>query len=135
MIATDLRVMSARSAALAEKWCWPRSARPSQPHIERAGAAVVARRLLEAEHDGAKFRRAQPVRREPAQHARLVHPRRRPPFAGDDDRQPVAARLRADEEVAQRLVRLGLGEPVQIEPGVDGAAPAREIAHELALDW
>src|SRR5271154_1295511 len=38
------------------------------------------------------------------------------------------------QEPAQRLVRLGLGEPMQVERGVDGAAPAGELALEPTFD-
>src|ERR1700685_1751870 len=38
------------------------------------------------------------------------------------------------QQPAWRLVRLGLGEPMQVERGVDGAAPAGELALEPTFD-
>ena len=93
-----------------------------------------ATRFLEAQHDAAHIGRAQPVRREASQHTGLVDPgrRSRAALAGDDDHQPIAARLRGAQERAQGVMRLGLIEPVQIERRID-APPASEFAFQLAV--
>ena len=78
-----------------------------------------AARLLEAEHDRAQVGLAQPVGRGPpqplAEGPKLVE---RAALAGDELRP---ARLRMAQEAAQRLVRLGLVQPMQIERPVDRA--------------
>ena len=97
-----------------------------------------ASRLLEAEHDLAQVGLAQPVGREPAQHAALLAERRRlverAALAGDDDDEPRPARLGMAQEAAQRLMGLGLVHAVQVERAVDRAAAARELALQPPLD-
>ena len=51
-----------------------------------------------------------------------------------DDDQPRAAGLRMAQEPAERLMRLGLGQPMQIERGVDRGASAREFTLEPPFD-
>ena len=94
--------------------------------------------FLEAEHDRAEVRLAQPLRSEPPEHAAFVGPLadlvQRTAFAGYDDDQPRAARLGMPKEAAQRLMRLGLGQPMQIERRVDRRAPARKFTLEPPFD-
>ena len=94
--------------------------------------------FLEAEHDRAQVGLAQPLRGEPLQHAAFVRPAaelvQRTAFAGDDDDQPRAARLRMAKKAAQSLMRLGLGQPVQIERPVDRGASARKVTLEPPFD-
>ena len=78
-----------------------RRAAPAQPDIERARAAVMGRGLLEAEHDGAQVRQAQPVRHDAAQDAALLEEavaRGGGALAGDDEHDLVAALARAVQE-------------------------------------
>ena len=102
------------------------------PHIERARPAVGASGLLEAEHDRAQVGLAQPLGGKPFEHAAFIGPvagiLRRAALAGDDDDEPRAAGLRMTQEAAQRLMRFGLGQPMQIERSVDRGAPARKFA-------
>ena len=60
--------------------------------------------FLEAEHDRAQVGLAQPLRGEPPEHAAFVGPMadlvERSAFAGYDDDQPRAARLRMAQEAA-----------------------------------
>src|SRR5271165_288237 len=94
--------------------------------------------FLEAEHDGAQVRVAQPMRREPSQHAAFRRPRspfvQRAALAGDDNDQFGAARLRMAQEAAQRLMRFGLVHAMQVDRIVDLAAPARELALQPPFD-
>ena len=97
-----------------------------------------ASRFLEAKHDRAQVGLAQPLRGEPLEHAAFIGPLaklvERPAFAGDDDDQSRAARLRMAKEAAQRLMRLGLGQPMQIERRVDRGASARKFTLEPPFD-
>ena len=78
-----------------------------------------ASRLLETEHDRAQVGLAQPVGREPAQDAALLTVVgglvERPALASDDDHQSCPPGLGMAQEAAQRLMRLGLVHPVQVE--------------------
>src|ERR1700733_4824133 len=110
----------------------------SEPHIERAGSAMRAPGFLEAEHDRAQVGLTQPLRGKPLEPPALVRPPAklidRPAFAGDDDDQPRAARLRMAQEAAQSLMRLGLSQSVQIERRVDSGASPRKLAFEPPFD-
>jgi hypothetical protein len=55
-------------------------------------------------------------------------------FAGYDDDEPCAARLRMAQEAAQSLMRLGLGQPMQIERRVDRGASALKLTLEPPFD-
>ena len=87
--------------------------------------------FLEAEHDRAQVGLAQPVGSETSEDAALVGPLatlvQAAALARDNDDQPRAAGLRMAQEATQSLMRLGLGQPVQIERGVDRGAPARQF--------
>ena len=123
----------------ARLWSGRGDVEASEPNIERAGPAVGATGFLEAEHDRAQVGLAQPLGSEPSQDAAFMRPLarlvQRSALAGDDDDQPRAARLRMAQEPAQRLMRLGLGQPMQIERGVDRGASAREFTLEPPFDW
>src|SRR3984885_4306848 len=110
----------------------------SEPHIERARPAMRASGFLEAEHDRAQIGLAQPLRGEPLERPALVRPPAeliaRPAFAGHDDDQPRPARLRMAQEAAQSLMRLRLGQPMQIERRIDRGASARQFALESPFD-
>ena len=76
---------------------------------------------------------------EPSEHAAFIGPAAelldRAALAGDDDDEPRPACLRMAQEAAQSLMRLGLGQPVQIERGVDRGAPARNFTFDPPFDW
>lgn len=63
---------------------------------------------------------------EPARRHLAEHPTRSETPAGDDQHAAQSALLAALEEAAQSVVRLRLGEPVQVEPRLDRKLPARE---------
>src|SRR5580704_12757700 len=115
-----------------------RNLEASDPHIERARSAMRASGFLKTEHDRAQIGFTQPLRGEPLEHAALVRPPAkligRPAFAGDDDDQPRAARLRMAQEAAQSLMRLSLSQPMQVERRVDRGASARQFAPESPFD-
>ena len=115
-----------------------RNLEASEPDIERARPSVCASGFLEAEHDRAQIGLAQPLRGEPLEHPALIRPPAklidRSAFAGDDDDEPRAARLRMAQEAAQSLMRLGLGQPMQIERSVDRGASARKLTLEPPFD-
>ena len=94
--------------------------------------------FLEAEDDRAQVGLTQPLRGEPPEHAAFVGPLvrlvPRAAFAGYDDDQSRAARLRVAEEAAQRLMSFGLGQPMQIERPIDRSASARKVALEPPFD-
>ena len=72
--------------------------------------------------------RAGAARRAPGRTGGLVE---RAALAGDDDHEPRPARLGMAQKAAQRLMRLGLGQPMQVERAVDRRrvrAPARASA-------
>src|SRR3984957_7894474 len=94
--------------------------------------------FLEAEHDRAQVGLTQPLRGEPLEPPALIRPPAnlidRSAFAGDDDHQPRATRLRMAQEAAQSLMRLGLGKPMQIERRVDRGASPRKLTLEPPFD-
>src|SRR5580692_7775521 len=81
-----------------------RNLEASESHIERSRSAMGATGFLEAEHHRAQVCLAQPLGGDAFQHAALIRPPAklidRPAFAGHDDDQPRATRLRMAEEAA-----------------------------------
>ena len=54
--------------------------------------------------------------------------------AGDDEDQPGTVRLRFGEEAAEALMRGALGQPVQVEAGVDLEPAARELCARAPVE-
>ena len=98
---------------------------------------MVGRGLLEAEHDRAQLRQAQPVRHDAAQDAALLEEavaRGGGALAGDHQHDLVAALARAMQEADERPMGLALAHAVEVDRavGAPGAAPQRHQG--LALD-
>src|SRR5215211_7029185 len=74
-------------------------ARPAQPHVKRAFAAVTDMGGFEAEHEAAKLRRVEPVRHQAAEHAAFAE-RIGALFslAGDHKNDPCPSRLGGAQE-------------------------------------
>jgi len=82
---------------------------------------------LEPQHGLAQLRRSQPQRDLAAQHP-AVGIRAAHALSGDHQHDARAFGARTAQEARQRVVRLGLGEAVQIDAGIDsGAAPGEAL--------
>ena len=103
-------------------------------HIKRALAAMADMGFLEADHQRAEFRQAQPLRHLAAQHAALGFGAADLALAGDDEHEGQAVAVRALQERQQRAVGAGLRHAVQIEPGIDFFAAARKLRALAASD-
>src|ERR1043166_9033406 len=90
--------------------------------------------FLEADHQRAEFRQAEPSRHLTAQHAPLGL---RPDLAlaGDDEHESQPVMMGALQEAEQRPMRPRLRHAVEVEPGVDLLPPTRQMRSLAAADW
>src|SRR5207237_597035 len=82
--------------------------------------------FLEADHQRAEFRQAEPLRHLAAQHAALglsAHLA----LARDDEHEGQPVMMRALQEAEQRAMCPRLRHAVQVEPGIDLLSPARQM--------
>src|SRR6188472_1114416 len=89
-------------------------ANPAYPHIQCALAAMADMGFLEADHQRAEFRQAEPLRHLTAQHAALglsAHLA----LAGDDEHEGQPVMMGALQETEQRAMRPRLRHAVQVE--------------------
>ena len=100
--------------------------RSPDPHIERALAAMADMGFLKTDHQRAEFRQAQPLRHLAAQYAALGFGAHFA-FAGDDQHECQAIAVGALQEARKRAVGAGLRHAMQVEPGFDLLAAARQL--------
>ena len=94
----------------------------AHPDIESAFAAMRERCGVEADHEFAEFRQRKPHRHVAPEHAFAA-----PALSGDHQNETRAAATRAMQETIQSIMRFGLGMAMQIEPGINGPAAARDL--------
>ena len=89
--------------------------------------------FLEADHQRAEFRQAEPLRHLTAQHAALgLGPDLA--LAGDDEHEGQPVMMGALQEAEQRAMRPRLRHAVQVEPGIDLLPAARQMRPLAAAD-
>ena len=89
--------------------------------------------FLEADHQRAEFRQAEPLRHLAAQHAALGFGADLA-LAGDDEHECQPVMMGALQETEQRAMRPRLRHAVEVEPGVDLLPPARQMRPLAAAD-
>ncbi len=110
------------------------SQRARDPYIERALAAMADMGFLEADHQRAEFRQAEPLRHLAAQHAALGIQATDLALAGDDQHEGEPVMVGALQEGEQHPMGARLGHAVQIEPRIDVLPAARQLRPLAAAD-